>query len=167
MACHIGKKVAYTAVLLSFVAFTTGCTGTLSALRGASKVTAPTSNPRAKKTSAAPNAQKRAARSSGAVKKNLTFNGQITGTEVVDIVFNARRGQRLQVNLKASSSLIYFSVLPPGDGELLFVGQSDAEPNEWVGQADVSGNYIIRLYQLGGSKTRDKQATYAVTLQRS
>ncbi len=125
-----------------------GCTQNLLNLPPNSKLTTPASKTSSKSTTAP-----------------MVFSAEITGREVSDIVFKANQGERIQVNLKSPSSFVYFDVYPPGDGKVLFVGQSDAEPTEWVGSAPVSGDYLIRVYQLGGSKTLNTKAAYSVTLQ--
>ena len=59
----------------------------------------------------------------------------------------------MTVDFKASKSAAYFNVLPPGSsGEAIFVGSSAG--NHFIGELPSDGDYILRVYLMGGAKVK-------------
>lgn len=96
-------------------------------------------------------------------KTSTSVSGKITGNEDVDYVIRASAGQTLTVDFKPSKGAAYFNVLPPGsNGEALFVGSSDAVGRHFQGVLPSDGDYILRIYLMGGAKDSGKAVSYTL-----
>lgn len=88
--------------------------------------------------------------------------GSIAGRETADYKANAKAGQTMNVELRASNSSIYFNVLPPGSESALFNGSTSG--NKWTGDLPSNGDYIIRVYLMGSAADRNDKVTYALSV---
>jgi hypothetical protein len=94
-------------------------------------------------------------------KTSSSVSGKITGNDSMDYVLRASTGQTMTVDFKASKSAAYFNVLPPGSsGEAIFVGSSAG--NHFKGELPSDGDYILRVYLMGGAKDSDKPVSYTL-----
>lgn len=93
-------------------------------------------------------------------KSGATIRGSITGDQTVDYTLRAAAGQTMTVKLSGGSS-VYHNVLPPGStGEALFVGSRDG--NRSTTPVPASGEYTIRLYQMGHASSSGKRANFSL-----
>ncbi len=94
-------------------------------------------------------------------KSSASISGTIKGHDDADYVLRAGAGQTLNVDFKASKSAAYFNVIPPGSAsETLFLGSSQG--NHYSGTLPSDGDYIIRVYLMGGAKDSDKPVSYTI-----
>ena len=94
-------------------------------------------------------------------KTSASVSGKITGNDSMDYQVRAGAGQTMTVDFKAGKSAAYFNVLPPGSsGEAIFVGSSAG--NHFKGELPSDGDYILRVYLMGGAKDSDKPVTYTL-----
>lgn len=94
-------------------------------------------------------------------KTSASVTGKITGNDSMDYLLRANAGQTMTVDFKASKSAAYFNVLPPGSsGEAIFVGSSAG--NHFKGELPSDGDYILRVYLMGGAKDSDKPVNYTL-----
>jgi len=94
-------------------------------------------------------------------KTSASVSGKITGNDSMDYQVRAGAGQTMTVDFKASKGAAYFNILPPGSsGEALFVGSSAGY--HFKGELPDDGDYIIRVYLMGGAKDSDKPVSYTL-----
>lgn len=94
-------------------------------------------------------------------KTSASVSGKVQGSNDVDHVIRASAGQTMTVDFKASKGAAYFNVLPPGStGEAIFIGSN--EGNNFKAVLPSDGDYIIRVYLMGGAKDSDKPVTYTL-----
>ncbi len=86
--------------------------------------------------------------------------GRITGAGSVDYLIGARAGQTAEIVLSSAWPHPYFNLLRP-DGETVFVGASEGDRFE--GRLDASGDWTIRVYQMG--QARDGGETHGYSLE--
>ena len=58
--------------------------------------------------------------------ESASYSGRIRGDDTARYVLDARRGQMMQVSLRADNPQAYFNVLPPNSQEALFNGSTKA-----------------------------------------
>ncbi len=98
-------------------------------------------------------------------KTSASVTGKIKGNEDIDYILRAGAGQTLTVDLKAGKGAAFFNVLPPGStGEALFVGSMDADGKHFNGALPSNGDYIVRLYLMGGAKDSGKPVSYTLNV---
>jgi hypothetical protein len=92
-----------------------------------------------------------------------TVKGTITGHETVDYKLRASAGQTLHIKMAGSKMPPYFNVLPPGStGEALFIGSRDGD--EAMLTLPASGDYAIRLYQMGAAKSNGRRTPFTMVV---
>jgi hypothetical protein len=95
-------------------------------------------------------------------KSGATIQGSLTGDQTVDYTLRAAAGQTMTVKLSGGSS-VNFNVLPPDStGEALFVGSRDG--NRSTTTLPASGEYTIRLYQMGHASSSGKRSNFTLDL---
>jgi hypothetical protein len=93
-------------------------------------------------------------------KSGTTIKGSLTGDQSVDYTLRAAAGQTMTVKLSGGSS-VNFNVLPPGStGEALFIGSRDG--NRSTTTLPASGEYTIRVYQMGHAASSDKRSNFTL-----
>lgn len=93
-------------------------------------------------------------------KSAATIKGSVIGNQSVDYTLRAAAGQTMTVQL-AGGPTVYHNVLPPGStGEALFVGSRDGNSSTTVLPA--SGEYKIRVYQMGNAKSSGKRSDFTL-----
>lgn len=96
-------------------------------------------------------------------KTSASVSGKIIGDDSIDYVLRAGAGQTLTVDFKASKGAAFFNVLPPDtNAEALFVGSMDAVGNHFKGALPSDGDYIVRVYLMGGAKDSGKPVNYTL-----
>jgi len=91
-------------------------------------------------------------------KGGATLKGGLTGDQTVDHTLRAAAGQTMSVKLSGGSS-VNFNLLPPGSsGEALFIGSRDG--NQVSTTLPASGEYTIRVYQMGHAASSGKLSNY-------
>jgi hypothetical protein len=93
-------------------------------------------------------------------KSGATIKSSITGDQTVDYTLHAAAGQTMTVKL-SGASVVYHNVMPPGStGEALFVGSRDG--NVSTTTLPASGEYTLRIYQMGHAKTSGKRSNFTL-----
>ena len=82
-------------------------------------------------------------------ESNASLQGKIAGHQTLDYVLSAKADQSMVVNLTGKSST-YFNVLPPKSEEAIFIGSTLG--NRYEGKLPTSGQYRIRVYQMGAAE---------------
>ncbi len=95
-------------------------------------------------------------------RRVITFDGNITGSEIIDYVFAANTGDQIKVSLDTNHSANYFNVLPPASESAVFIGS--IEGNDYVGEIEETGDYRIRVYLMRSAARRDEQANYSLSV---
>lgn len=92
--------------------------------------------------------------------------GSVTGRDYHDYVLGAREGQNMSVAISVDDSsgdgTVYFNILPPGSDDVAIFNSSNSADNFGEVKLPKSGNYTIRVYQMGNDK--DAGATTRYTL---
>ena len=82
-------------------------------------------------------------------ESNASLQGKIAGHQTLDYVLSAKADQSMVMNLTGKSST-YFNVLPPKSEEAIFIGSTLG--NRYEGKLPTSGQYRIRVYQMGAAE---------------
>jgi hypothetical protein len=70
----------------------------------------------------------------------------------------------MRVKMTTKNTFLYFNVLPPHSDEALFVGQNQAEPQQWSGTLPTDGDYCIRVYLVRAEARRGGTANFVCTV---
>lgn len=94
-----------------------------------------------------------------------TLSATITGDAYVDYVLGANTGQTMTVKLSVdgtnSNGIVYFNILPPGsDGVAIY--NSSINGNDTSVALPESGDYTIRVYQMGNDRDAGKTSGFLV-----
>ena len=94
-------------------------------------------------------------------------NGTIIGDEYIDYRLGAKKGQTMFVDLGVDgtngSGTVYFNILPPGsDGVAIY--NSSIDGNTTTVKLPSSGNYRIRVYQMGNDADAGKTSGFHIDL---
>ena len=97
---------------------------------------------------------------------STTINGAIRGSEYIDYEVNARGGQTMVVSLGVTDSngngSVFFNILPAGqDFPALYVGSNDDDNRAEV-TLPSSGNWAIRVYQMGNDRDAGRTSGYSI-----
>ncbi len=96
-------------------------------------------------------------------RTQTTVSDRIVGREIVDYVFDAKRGQTISIRFVPSSSFAFFNLLAPG-GQALFVGQDVGNPGRFDARLGATGTYTIRVYIVHAEARRGGSADYRLTV---
>jgi uncharacterized protein YraI len=96
-------------------------------------------------------------------KTQTSVSDRIAGREIVDYVFDAKRGQTISIRFQPSSSFAFFNLLAPG-GEALFVGQDVGNPGRFDARLGTTGTYSIRVYIVRAEARRGGTADYRLSV---
>lgn len=88
---------------------------------------------------------------------STTVNGSVRGYETRDYLLNARKNQRMTVNLRSNSSFMQFAVFNP-QGETLYVGTN------WSGTLPGNGDYLIRVGLVRAEARRNGAGGFKLTV---
>lgn len=98
----------------------------------------------------------------------ITVKGTIKGHDVLDYQLDAKAGQELTISLTSNRGTEYFNLLPPDEGEALFVGSMSADDKKTTTQKLPSnGRYTIRLYLMGNAKDEGLTAEHNLVVKLS
>ena len=95
---------------------------------------------------------------------SATIKGTLKGYETRDYILGARAGQTMRVQMATKSTFLYFNVLPPHSDEALFVGQNQADPQQWSGTLPTDGDYRIRVYLVRAEARRGGTVNFVCTV---
>jgi hypothetical protein len=96
--------------------------------------------------------------------KVAVASGRVTGSDGIDLVLEARGGERIVAVLAAGPNG-HFNLLPPGsDGEAIFIGSTSGERFEGI--LDSPGAYRFRIYQMRASGRRGESFDYTLRVER-
>ena len=90
---------------------------------------------------------------------STVVEGSITGSEIVDYIFGAGKGQYLNVSMVTDNNSNYFNILAPGENEVAFYNGSTSD-NQYEGTLPAKGEYKIRVYQMRSAARRNEIAHY-------
>jgi len=91
-----------------------------------------------------------------------TETGHIKGNESADYTFQGHKGQTLHAKLGGAGENDYFDVLPPGEGEPLFIGARVG--NEFTGALPADGQYTLRVHLSGQAAYKNQEADYSLAV---
>src|SRR6185436_14024780 len=91
-----------------------------------------------------------------------TETGHIKGKEVADYTFQGQKGQTLHAKLAGAGENDYFDVLPPGEGEPLFIGARVGD--EFTGALPADGQYTLRVHLSGRAAYNNEEADYSLAV---
>ena len=93
---------------------------------------------------------------------NTSVDGTIRGEEYHDYLLGAKGGQRMSVSLISDQA--YFNILPPGStGEAIY--NSSINGNDATNIVlPKSGDYTIRVYQMGAAADGGRATAYTVSV---
>ena len=98
-------------------------------------------------------------------QSGATMSGRIKGYESVHYLLGAMAGQRMTVEMTASSGAAYFNIFAPGDrpGEstALFIGTTGG--SRFEGILPASGDYLVQVFLVRSAARRDETADYDLT----
>ena len=99
---------------------------------------------------------------------NAAINGTVTGDDYVDYLLGARAGQTMAVSLTPGESngdaTVYFNILPPGStGEAIYNGSIAGRDATGV-DLPKTGDYTIRVYQMGNDRDAGKTTAFTVSV---
>ncbi|MEY2853233.1 MAG: hypothetical protein RL030_365 [Pseudomonadota bacterium] len=92
-----------------------------------------------------------------------TLKGTINGSETVDYVFGASKGQHANISLATKNTATYFNILAPGETEVAFFNGSVSD-NQYEGELPASGDYRIRVYMMRSAARRNEAADYQLEM---
>jgi hypothetical protein len=90
---------------------------------------------------------------------SAVVEGSITGSEVLDYVFGAVKGQYINVSMVTDNDSNYFNILAPGENEVAFYNGSTSD-NQYEGILPANGEYKIRVYQMRSAARLNETAHY-------
>lgn len=88
--------------------------------------------------------------------------GTVKGYDRNDHVFRAKKGQKLSVKLKTSSTFAYFNVSDKADGFALEMDPRPLDVTTWDAAAPKDGDYYVRVYLVRAEARRDGKADYTL-----
>jgi hypothetical protein len=99
---------------------------------------------------------------------NAAINGTIVGDDYIDYLLGAKKGQTMAVSLIPGESngngSIYFNILPPGStGEAIYNGSIDGLDATGI-VLPKSGDYVIRVYQMGNDADSGKTTAFMISV---
>lgn len=90
-----------------------------------------------------------------------TVRGSVKGKGYIDYRLMVSNNQVMRVRLIPES--VYFNVLPPGSAdEAIFIGS--LEGSEFSGTLPLSGNYVIRVYQMGAAADENRTKSFTIQI---
>jgi hypothetical protein len=99
---------------------------------------------------------------------NAAINGTVVGDGYIDYLLGAKKGQTMAVSLIPGESngngTIYFNILPPGStGEAIYNGSIDGLDATGI-VLPKSGDYAIRVYQMGDDADTGKTTGFMISV---
>jgi hypothetical protein len=99
---------------------------------------------------------------------NAAINGTIVGDAYIDYLLGAKQGQTMSVSLIPGQSngngTVYFNILPPGStGEAIYNGSIDGLDATGI-VLPASGDYVIRVYQMGNDADTGKTTAFTISV---
>jgi hypothetical protein len=91
------------------------------------------------------------------------INGTIKGSQTVDYVLHASRGQSMNVSMATRNTAAYFNILAPGQTEVAFFNGSVSD-NQYEGTLPATGDYKIRVYMMRSAARRNEVADYRLEM---
>jgi len=94
---------------------------------------------------------------------SATLEGKIKGSETVDYVLEASKGQYMNVSMATNNGANYFNILAQGENEVAMFNGSVGD-NQFEGTLPKSGNYKIRVYMMRSAARRNEVANYRLEM---
>ncbi|NCP10833.1 MAG: hypothetical protein GW859_02560 [Sphingomonadales bacterium] len=106
-----------------------------------------------------------AAASLGGTNGAYSFAGTVVGRADIEHLFNAEKGQTIDIKIDRSGNP-FFNVIPPGgdNADAIFVGSDADDPTHWRGTAPASGVYRVLVYLRGQAKDAEETRPYAIAV---
>lgn len=93
---------------------------------------------------------------------SASYSGRIRGDNTARYVLDARRGQKMQVSLRADNPQAYFNVLLPNSPEAIFNGSTTG--NRFSGTLPQTGSYVIEVYLMRAAARRSEAAEFTIDI---
>jgi hypothetical protein len=90
----------------------------------------------------------------------VQIDGRLAGFEVVDYALPLAAPARVEVVLTSDHASSYFNILPPGAGEVIFIGS--LRGNRFRGVLSQPGTYRIRVFLMPSAARRDESASFTL-----
>lgn len=95
-----------------------------------------------------------------------SVSGSVKGYDRKDFVVNGKKGQKMKVDLKSSSTFVYFNIADSKDG---YAADMPTEPKpldvtSWEGTLPKDGDYFIRVYLVRAEARRDGKADFTLNV---
>jgi hypothetical protein len=94
---------------------------------------------------------------------SATIKGTINGSQTVDYLLGASKGQQANISLATKNAATYFNILAPGETEVAFFNGSVSD-NQYEGALPASGDYRIRVYMMRSAARRNEVADYQLDM---
>jgi Bacterial SH3 domain len=98
----------------------------------------------------------------GAGSSGARYSGRIEGYDEAKYVLEARRGQKITVNLRTRNPQAYFNVSALGSDTALFVGSTSG--NSYSDILSRDGKYVIQVYLMRAAARRNEAADYRLSV---
>lgn len=92
----------------------------------------------------------------------LLLEGSITGEQSVDYLISAEQSQILSVDLQSSKASGYFTLIPAGSEDAIFVGSTQGNVADV--NAPMAGDYVVRVYLMRNAARRNETADYTLAV---
>lgn len=90
--------------------------------------------------------------------ESARYNDRIRGYDTDTYIVDARRGQKLVVNMNTGNGSAYFNILPPGSDRAIYIGSIEGNSSSTV--LPRSGKYRIQVYLMRNAARRNEVANY-------
>lgn len=94
---------------------------------------------------------------------STTVRGTIKGSQTIDYLVGARKGQVMNVSLATKHGATYFNLIAPGQTDVAFhIGPTVG--NQFEGPLPASGDYRVRVYMMRSAARRNETASYRLEI---
>ncbi|MDX1333992.1 MAG: hypothetical protein R3252_13265 [Robiginitalea sp.] len=97
---------------------------------------------------------------------STSVQGSIRGREGVDYLLQARAGDYLNISMASQQGTPYFNIMEPGE-QYVAIHNGSTRGNQFEGTAQRTGEYRIRVYQMGNATERGERASYRLEVIKS
>jgi Bacterial SH3 domain len=94
--------------------------------------------------------------------EGVRYNGSIRGYESDTYIVDAKRGQKLVLNLRSGNRFAYFNILPPGSDSAIYIGSIEGNISSTV--LPRSGKYRVQVYLMRNAARRGEVANYRLRI---
>jgi hypothetical protein len=95
-------------------------------------------------------------------RDSASYSGRIAGDDTAHYYIGARRGQTIQVSLRASNRQAYFNVLRPNSSTAIFVGSTSG--NRFQGVLPESGDFVVEVCLMRAAARRGESSSFSIDI---